>query len=349
MNEFEKRKVLISFIDAIDPDTGWWYSISKIGSNADPKILEVFPTVNTILGLHGDAMDIMWLETGCLKRKRNMLTICKEGFEHIKNGVTVRAAVELSKITFGGFRNLCFLKLGIIHVSPDVIWKRFLENPRRIHPPLSLLTRESTVRVRNEMVDIVKESSELHSGIQLYLSFHFPGYQQRKKTVVQESSSESEGETEEPAQPMTSMEMYKSGSRANSKTSPLMNMFRIPEDNTNTLQRLHYEITKLLIDSKTNKIQYPHPLHPEQNIDLFSVPQGTSRTSQHLRSKIITDIIDMNKLMDKSNSNEFVDKILTRINYKYNDDFFNYSLKNGYITKQENVMSALYWNAMSGK
>ena len=75
MNEFEKRKVLISFIDAIDPDTGWWYSISKIGSNADPKILEVFPTVNTILGLHGDAMDIMWLETGCLKRKRDMLTI----------------------------------------------------------------------------------------------------------------------------------------------------------------------------------------------------------------------------------------------------------------------------------
>ena len=75
MNEFENIKLIILFIDTIDPNTGWWYIISKIGINSNKNILEVFPTVNRILGMHLYATDIMWLETCYLKNKGDSFKI----------------------------------------------------------------------------------------------------------------------------------------------------------------------------------------------------------------------------------------------------------------------------------
>ena len=44
--------------------------------------------------------------------------------------------------------------------------------------------------------------------------------------------------------------------------------------------------------------------------------------------------------------NNFVSGILRQIDKKYNKGFFNYSIKNGYITKKQNKITAVYWLAM---
>ena len=78
-----------------------------------------------------------------------------------------------------------------------------------------------------------------------------------------------------------------------------------------------------------------------------SLPQGSSKTSNFRRAKVINEIIHSNNTSKEEDRDDFVNRVLTTIDIKYNEEFVNYTISKGYFTKQSPIMTAKYWSAMS--
>ena len=47
-------EVLVTFINNVDHDYGWWYNIGPSSANEDEKFNYTFPSLNKIFGIHKD-------------------------------------------------------------------------------------------------------------------------------------------------------------------------------------------------------------------------------------------------------------------------------------------------------
>ena len=63
-----------------------------------------------------------------------------------------------------------------------------------------------------------------------------------------------------------------------------MNLFNIPSDNMSTMERLHYAISGVLNKSCT---ECNHPLQLQIILSCALVTQGTSKTSNYTRNKVM--------------------------------------------------------------
>ena len=76
MDQCENRQTLVELINSIDPDNGWWYRLPQPGKTIDNKFDFVFPSMNQVLGMHHEAMNVFWLESGCAKKHGNKHRLC---------------------------------------------------------------------------------------------------------------------------------------------------------------------------------------------------------------------------------------------------------------------------------
>ena len=103
-----------------------------------------------------------------------------------------------------------------------------------------------------------------------------------------------------------------------------MNMFGIPHDNIKTIERLHFELFKMIQKNRNNPIiTYNHPLNPERSLSYASLPQGSSKISNFRRAKVINEIIHSNNTSKEEDRDDFVNRVLTTIDIKYNEEFVN--------------------------
>ena len=87
-------------------------------------------------------------------------------------------------------------------------------------------------------------------------------------------------------QTQTTTDACKSGSSAEASSSPIMNLFSAPKDNMLTLDRMHFETSRLLKD-KDNNITYAHPLNTHKKLNYECVPEGNSRPAKVKNTNVI--------------------------------------------------------------
>lgn len=156
---------------------------------------------------------------------------------------------------------------------------------------------------------------------------------QEEKTEKNLSSSEDESIIEEVETAVRSHD-YESGSISDASSSPIMNLFSAPKDNTVTLQHLHYEISRLLID-KDNIMQHSNPINAHYEVNHALMPAGTSRSTNINRSKTLMKIMENTGTNNNTNnSDEFISKLLVTIDNNYDENFFTCIKKQGHCTKK---------------
>jgi hypothetical protein len=72
------------------------------------------------------------------------------------------------------------------------------------------------------------------------------------------------------------------------------------------------------------------------------LPQDSSKTSNFRRAKVINEIIHSNNTSKEEDRDDFVNRVLTTIDIKYNEEFVNYTISKAYFTKQSPIMTAKY-------
>ena len=297
MKEISVIESLVTFINSMDHNNGWWYSIPIPGKKSASNDADyVFPPLAKVFGIHKDAMSIYWLETGCLERHGNeIIRISMKGFDSIVDRLIDKNNFEVSKIHIAGIgRHFC-MKLGNTTETPKSIWAKYLKKPRRVHPPLKLASREVTSLASSSIVNAIKNSEEFSNIVQLYLKYQSAPLKSKginknattqseliskshKKddNEIEEEKSLSEEDTNDNNNELLSItDIYKSGTEADIKTNPIMNLFRVPKDNMLTLYRLHYEISKV-IKSPDNVISYAHPMNSSRKVNYILLPEGKS-------------------------------------------------------------------------
>ena len=68
--------------------------------------------------------------------------------------------------------------------------------------------------------------------------------------------------------------------------------------------------------------------------------------AQLKKSKIITQILEVEIGNDKNDSKDFIRKVLYSIDKNFNEDFFKFTIDKGYSTKSTPIIKADYLNAM---
>ena len=65
---------LVSFMNNVDVDEGWWYSLPTPGKKTSEEFDYVFPPISQIFSINKQAMNTHWYEIGCLKwHGKNMI------------------------------------------------------------------------------------------------------------------------------------------------------------------------------------------------------------------------------------------------------------------------------------
>ena len=135
MDQYENRQILVELINSADLDNNWWYRLLQSGKIIDNKFDFIFPLLNQVLGMHHEAMNVFWLESGCTKKHGNRYRLCLDVIESMKNEVDILSSFEVTKTRFGDHRHITFIKLDLPNETPTSIWKKHINNLRRIHPP----------------------------------------------------------------------------------------------------------------------------------------------------------------------------------------------------------------------
>jgi len=164
-----------------------------------------------------------------------------------KELVTIRTTFEWSTVGFGTHGLCNLVKIGNIDVNPVWIWNKYLDNPRKIYPPLNVVSREQTKLTSIAIINVIKNSSKFNSIIQIHLGSTFPTKRKRLNYRSESEAPSSENNEENIiAHRIKSYNIYKAGLTYNKTTSPIISMFNTPSDNMLNLYHLHYEIIKLM-------------------------------------------------------------------------------------------------------
>ena len=90
-----------------------------------------------------------------------------------------------------------------------------------------------------------------------------------------------------------------------------------------------------------------YPLNPERSLSYASLPQGSSKTSNFRRAKVFNEITHSNNSSKEEDRDNFVNRVLTAIDVKCNEEFVNHTISKGYFAKQSPIMTAKCWSTMS--
>ena len=102
-----------------------------------------------------------------------------------------------------------------------------------------------------------------------------------------------------------------------------MNLFNMPCDNLPAIQRIHYELLKLMQPNYMNPITtYNHLLHPERNLKCTLTPHGSPLSSNNRITKITQTLITDNSNKEEDTNDVFVEGMLNMTDNKHNDCFF---------------------------
>ena len=119
----------------------------------------------------------------------------------------------------------------------------------------------------------------------------------------------------------------KRGTVPNINTSSTLNMFGVPEDNIVSLQRMDFEVTKLLDNKNKGSISYNRPIRNRHELKDVSTPPITSNTSIFRRCQVIKNVISTsNHANDESSDEKIVERVLGIIDKNFNNAFFNYTV-----------------------
>jgi len=173
MEKIEALKTIASFINNIDTDTGWWYSLELPGQKQDDDVHYLFLCVSKVFGIHKDAMLLYWLESGVMKRNGKRIVYNIDSGNMLKTLVEDPSSFEISNASLGDTRRKWYFKLGHVCFSLVEIWNSFKKYPRRTHPPTSLASREVTKSSMLQIINIIKNSNEFNQLIQIYINHHY--------------------------------------------------------------------------------------------------------------------------------------------------------------------------------
>ena len=84
-----------------------------------------------------------------------------------------------------------------------------------------------------------------------------------------------------------------------------MSLFGVPKNNLLTLHCLHFEISKLLKDDNDNAT-HTQPINPIFNANHTLILEGNYRLAQLKKSKIITQMLEVEIGNDKNDSKGFI-------------------------------------------
>ena len=131
------------------------------------------------------------------------------------------------------------------------------------------------------------------------------------------------------------------GTIANIDKSPMLNVFGAPEDNVSTLQRTHFEVTKLLDKENKGLMSYEYPIRKRHKMEHALMPPGGSKSCACRRCQVIKNFISPAHCKDESTSEKVVERVLGMIDQNFNDSLL------GYCIKQTKITSSLCWNSMA--
>ena len=94
-----------------------------------------------------------------MKRHGGMLRIDVKACELFKEMLTDRRLFEVSSTRMQS-KVKHYVKLGHASFTPQDLWKKYQDDPRRTHPPIDTTSREVTTTMKNEITKIVSNSKE---------------------------------------------------------------------------------------------------------------------------------------------------------------------------------------------
>ena len=80
--------------------------------------------------------------------------------------------LETSSTRIRGFGDVRFMRIGNACETPNKIWHKHLKQPRRVHPPTKLASRENTRIAAESIAQIIKTSPEFENSIELHLNYN---------------------------------------------------------------------------------------------------------------------------------------------------------------------------------
>ena len=86
------------------------------------------------LFLERDAMDVLWLELGCLENHRNNCNIDRIGHDKVRDLVNINKFETTTTMLKARSGRCVLIKLGNINDTP-ITWNMHLDNSRRACPP----------------------------------------------------------------------------------------------------------------------------------------------------------------------------------------------------------------------
>jgi hypothetical protein len=263
------REILAPFIGKIPHAKGWWYRLpSRIAPAQDGQPLlfdAILPHMGTLFGLIELAMWVIVYEMGCYKKKGKSFIINIQGWDDLKYEYMMKSFLEVSTSRLDGTR-CTYIRLGFPTDKPTVIWKKYKSRELKKHPT-AISSRASTKFVREELVKRLKGANMflevLEGHVRSYVEANGMATAQRSKSnqptsissaddesaaaeeekrrqqlQEQEMAEEREEEKAEEAPPTTAAPFTfdpKAGEVADSNQNPLMDLFKIPSDNMQTL------------------------------------------------------------------------------------------------------------------
>ena len=188
-------EVLVTFINKIDHDYGWWHNIGPSSTNEDETFNYVFPSLNNIFGIHKGTMNIFLLEVNCLKKKGNTHVIDNKGCDFLMSMVDISSNVEKTMTRLANKKgNFRFIEIGNTSLSPKMIWDDYLKHPRRVHPPTKIASREIIRSTSNEIMSIIKNSKFFINMVELYMQHN--NFNRKRSSTNKESTKNNQNEEE---------------------------------------------------------------------------------------------------------------------------------------------------------
>ena len=161
-----------------------------------------------------------------------------------------------------------------------------------------------------------------------------PASRTKDRAIVEEKScsSESEAENKLEENPHSIEHACKSANTCSDNSTPEMKLFNDLSDIASAVERLHHEILRFLTTNESC-IECKYLLQSERKVSYVIVPYGTSRASDWTRSQVIKTSDSITATYAEVNG-AFFDSLLSMIESKHDDPFFNFSAKNDIARKQ---------------
>jgi hypothetical protein len=251
--------------------------------------------------------------------------------------------------------------------------------------PTAISSRASTKFVREELVKILKGSNMflevLEGRVRSYVEANgmatsarqsksnqltissaddesAAAEEEKRQQQLQEQKMAEEREEEKAEEaPTTTAAPFtfdpKAGEVADPKQNPLMDLFKIPSDNMQTLTQLHKELTRTIQKQTVingqdvlcdGSIIYEDGRHSKLFVE---IPKGKSKATFIKLQNIVVQILKYCTDNDEDSVRQGAVKVIEGLESEFKESLLEAATSKGYSTIQTGVMSAKYWTAMA--